>query len=169
MLETHAVEFCKQGFLAIYVSFLIEIRVRIESDSDRDRCISGLFIIAVNLSSCLSSFCWRLFFRSGSELTRIDAYAFHSCLSSQSILIPQSITELGRYWAVASPLRLEIFESPSSLRRMIDAGRVDLSLDFEILFVECHWLLNFPGYYVEIESLRFTRRVVRLLESPAVI
>jgi hypothetical protein len=75
-------------------------------------------------------------FESGSNLARIHAWAFGGSRLSR-IVIPRSIKELARDWALRSQLRRVIFESAASVQRMLDGDCVDLSEDFVIQIDNC--------------------------------
>jgi hypothetical protein len=55
----------------------------------------------------------------------------------KSIVIPRSIQELAKDWALDSQLAQVTFESAASLQRMLDLDCVDLSGGFEIKIYEC--------------------------------
>jgi hypothetical protein len=93
-----------------------------------------------------------LTFESGSKLTRIDAEALSGCSSLTPIVIPWSIKELSKDWALSSSLRHVIFESALSLRKMIETDNVDLREGFEIKFAEYDCSSNLPGYSVQTIS-----------------
>jgi hypothetical protein len=76
-------------------------------------------------------------FESESNLLRIHTRAFLSCWSLKSILIPRSIGELVKDWALECSLRHVTFESAASLQRMIDGDSVDLSERFTIKIENC--------------------------------
>jgi hypothetical protein len=80
----------------------------------------------------------------------------------KTILIPQSIKDLSKDWALGSLLVRVIFESALSLRVMIERGKVDLQQEFEIQFVECDCQLDFPGY--SLETVRGTHDVFHIVE-----
>jgi hypothetical protein len=85
-----------------------------------------------------------LTFESGSKLARIEPMTFRGCSSLESITIPQSIKEMRKDWALGSSLRTITFESASSVRWMIETGRVDFSgFDFEIKILHCDCSLEF--------------------------
>jgi hypothetical protein len=73
-----------------------------------------------------------LTFESGSKLARIEPRAFSNCFRLNSIAIPKSIQKLSKEWAMGSALRRVIFESASSLRKMIERGDAALCTTFEI-------------------------------------
>jgi hypothetical protein len=99
-------------------------------------------------SGCFSDCRWisSLTFESGSKLRRIEEKALSGCSSLHSIVLPGCIENLRRDWALGSSLCKVIFESGSSLRRMIESDKVDLSADFDVEIVECDCPLDFPGY-----------------------
>jgi hypothetical protein len=55
----------------------------------------------------------------------------------KSIVIPRSIRELVKDWAMGSSLEFVIFESAASLQRMLDGDCADLSGGFVIKIDEC--------------------------------
>jgi hypothetical protein len=91
-----------------------------------------------------------LTFESGSKLSRIEAKAFQGCSRLTSIVIPKSIEELRPRWALGSSLYRVIFESASSLQRMVEGGKADLSRRIDIQILDSDCALTFPGYSVEM-------------------
>jgi hypothetical protein len=71
-------------------------------------------------------------FDPGSKLVRIEDRAFSGSSLLKSIVIPESIRELVKGWAQGSSLEAVIFESASSLQRMLDDDCVDLREWFAI-------------------------------------
>jgi hypothetical protein len=89
-----------------------------------------------------------LLFESGSNLKCVEANAFSGFSGLKSIVIPRSIQELRKDWAIHSSLRYVIFESAVSLRRMMEQHKVDLSPRFAIRFVEPDHRLQYYGHLV---------------------
>jgi hypothetical protein len=96
---------------------------------------------------CFCSCDWlnSLTFESQSKLTRIESNALRACSSLKSLLIPESVKELSKNWALGSSLRQVIFESAISLDMLIERNKVDLSQGFEIKFVDYDCLVDLPG------------------------
>jgi hypothetical protein len=76
-------------------------------------------------------------FESGSNPVKIHARAFCGCWRLKSIVIPRSIQELAKDWALESSLEEVTFASAASLQKMIDLDCVDLSGGFVIKIYEC--------------------------------
>jgi hypothetical protein len=97
----------------------------------------------------------RVEFEGGSELRRIEWCAFGGCSSLHTIRIPSSIESLEREWFRFSCLDGGVvfdivqFESAESLSRMIIAGCVDLSGDFDIEVLNFDGETQIPGYFVD--------------------
>jgi hypothetical protein len=76
-------------------------------------------------------------FETWSKLVRIHYQAFACCWPLKSIVIPRSVRELVKDWALDSSLEQVTFESAASLQIMLDGDCVDLSGGFRIKIDDC--------------------------------
>jgi hypothetical protein len=76
-------------------------------------------------------------FESVSNPVKIHARAFSDSPQLESIVIPRSIQELAKDWALESSLDDVTFESAASLQSMIDGYWVDLNGGFSVKIDDC--------------------------------